>query len=296
MCVFTVLLGAYEQLNEQFVAPESEIPFICFTDDPALRSGTWQMRLVSPLFGMDPIRSQRDLKLRPHIHLPDYDFSIYIDNSVLLTKPPEWILERYRPASGFCLPRHSFQESVLDEFLEVVKRGLDDQGRVFEQLNHYTLTHPQVLEEKPYWTGILLRNHTAHTVRAVMDIWSANVHRYSRRDQLSVNAALSQVGLIPDVMDIDNYKSSFHAWPHTIGRKLDKGLVTPNEAATISFSPPFARVRMLEQQLAEITQASNDILDSPAWRIGDKLSESARRHPWLLGLPLRVARRILVRR
>src|SRR5665647_394091 len=86
LCVFTTLIGQYEQLNEQPVAAQSGIPFLCLTDDPDLRSESWQIRPVSPVFGMDPIRSQRDFKLRPHLHLPDFDASIYIDNSVLLTQ------------------------------------------------------------------------------------------------------------------------------------------------------------------------------------------------------------------
>jgi|GEM_PF-4299557 hypothetical protein len=28
---------------------------------------------------------------------------------------------------------------------------------IFEQLNHYTISCPGVLDEQPHWTGILLR-------------------------------------------------------------------------------------------------------------------------------------------
>ena len=81
-CVYTTLIGGYEKLNEQPVATNSRLPFICLTDDPDLRSETWQIRRVEPLFSLDPIRGQRALKLLPHEHLPDFDYSIYIDNSV----------------------------------------------------------------------------------------------------------------------------------------------------------------------------------------------------------------------
>jgi hypothetical protein len=94
-CVYTTLFGGYEVLNEQPIAPTSRLPFICLTDDPDLRSETWQIRQVEPLFGVDPIRSQRALKLRPHVHLLDFDCSIYIDNSVVLKTPPEALVEQY---------------------------------------------------------------------------------------------------------------------------------------------------------------------------------------------------------
>jgi len=61
-CVYTALIGNYEKLNEQPVARQSGIPFICLTDDPKLSSETWRIVQVSPLFRADPVRSQRLLK------------------------------------------------------------------------------------------------------------------------------------------------------------------------------------------------------------------------------------------
>jgi hypothetical protein len=286
MCVFTALLGGYERLNEQPMALQSKIPFVCLTDDPDLRSDTWQMRVVSPAFGMDFTRSQRDFKLRPHIHLPEFDLSLYIDNAVLLTRPPEDIVEQYPPTSGFRLARHSIHDCVLEEFLQVIKRGLDEQSRVFEQLNHYSLLFPEVLDERLYWGGILLRDHREPKVRAMLDIWYAHVLRYSRRDQLSVNMAFRQSGLKPDVMEIDNLSSPFHAWPITVGRVAVKRPLSP----TISLGPPVARLREMEQELAEIRRLQEQALASAAWRIGSRLSGAAQRHPRLRGLALRAGR------
>ena len=247
LCVYTSLIGRYEQLNEQPVAGRSSIPFICLTDDPELRSDSWRIRRVTPLFPMDPIRSQRDIKLRPHVHLPDFDASLYIDNSVLLSETPELLFERSFPASGMALPLHSFRESTLDEFLEVARLGFDDPSRVFEQMNHYAIESPDVLSQRPYWTGLLLRDHRNPELRAMLDVWMAHVNRYSRRDQLSVVAALRHSGFVPDVLELDNQSSWFHTWPHTQGRAREAG---PRLPAT-SFSPPTARVREMERSLAE---------------------------------------------
>ncbi len=288
LCVFTALFGGYELLNEQPMAQQSDIPFVCFTDDPELRSETWQMRLISPLFAMDPARSQRDFKLRPHVHLAEFDTSLYIDNAVVLSRPPEEIFERYITASGFALAKNELRQTVLDEFLEVARRGYDDPSRVFEQLNHYTLTCPEVLEERPYWGGILVRDHREPAVRAMLDIWCANVMRYSRRDQLSLNASFKQSGLVPEDMDIDNYSSWFHTWPHTPGRDRKKGTLS----SAVSFSPPIARVRQLEQQIAEMQKKRDDLLQTEAWGVGNWLKDSAGRHPRLVGPVFRSLRRL----
>ncbi len=246
-CVYTTMFGGYERLNEQPMAAGSSVPFICLTDDPDLRSESWQLRLVSPLFGMDPIRSQRDYKIRPHVHLPDFDQSLYIDNSVHLTQPAERLFENFVPLSGICLPAHSYRDLVLDEFLEVSRLGYDDQNRIFEQLNHYVLDCPELLQEKPFWTAILLRDHHNQAVRNMAEIWIAHVFRYSRRDQLSANVAFHRAALIPDVLKIDAYSSWFHSWPRIEARDKDKGM---RHAAT-SLSPPIAHIRRLEQALAE---------------------------------------------
>jgi TOD1/MUCI70, glycosyltransferase-like domain len=140
LCVYTALTGDYEILNEQPSAKNSGIPFICFTDNPDLRSETWEVRTVSCLFENDPVRGQREIKLQPHKYLPEFDVSLYIDNSVILIEQPEAVFQRYFPASGLALTRHSFRDKVADEFIEVYNLGLDDHARILEQFNHYALS------------------------------------------------------------------------------------------------------------------------------------------------------------
>jgi hypothetical protein len=140
VCVYTTLLGNYERINEQHVAAGLQIPFICLTDDPDLRSESWQMRVVQPVFPTDPVRSQRDMKIRPHVYLPEFARSLYIDNSVILKQPPHRLFEIGAASpEGFVMPHHSFRQTVHDEFLEVAQLGLDDNDRVFEQLNNRSI-------------------------------------------------------------------------------------------------------------------------------------------------------------
>jgi hypothetical protein len=245
-CVYTAIFGGYERLNEQPEAARSEIPFLCLTDDPELRSETWQIRLVAPEFGMDPHRSQRDVKIRPHRHLPDFEQSLYIDNTVLLTQPPERVFEAYNGASGFTVFPHSYRDTALDEFLEVARDGLDDPSRIFEQLNHYFAERPDVLQEKPYWGGILMRTHTRPAVVKAMETWVQHVFRYSRRDQLSLNFALRQAGLAPHAPEVDNHTSWFHSWPHPTQRRADMRRF--NGFALIA---QLAQARSLETRSAE---------------------------------------------
>lgn len=246
-CVYTILVGDYEPLNEQPIAARSSLPFLCLTDDPALTSDTWRVVQVHTVFGMDPVRSQRMLKICPHEvqALSGFDRSLYVDNSVILRDTPEEIIARNPHGSGMGLPLHSFRDSVLDEFIEVARLGLDDSGRIFEQLNHYLGEDDPALAEPPHWTAILLRDHCHPKVREAMSRWLAHVLRYSRRDQLSFNTAVRAAGLVPDAWTLDNHTSWFHTWPHNVQRRHLGGMRHPVSSAM----PWPARLQELRGQL-----------------------------------------------
>jgi hypothetical protein len=258
-CVYTVLTGQYERLNVQRVRAGSNVPFICLTDDPQLRRDDWEIRLVPPMFPGDPVRSQRDMKVRPHLYLPDYSVSLYIDNTVLLEEAPERIFAVYSIESGMAVPHHSYRQSLLDEFVAVARAGLDEPMRVFEQLNQYSLEAPEVLDTKPHWCGLMLRDHEHPTVRAMEEIWSAQIFRYSRRDQLSLNYAMARSGLKPLVMEIDNHNSWFHRWAFSAGRAP----VPAQPASAAALRPLGARIRELELEVRQLTRA-NEALKAAA--------------------------------
>ena len=277
VCVYTVMIGNYEALNEQPAALRSDIPFICLTDDPSLTSKTWQIIELAPAFKMDPVRSQRVLKICPHLvgALDGFDRSLYIDNSVVLHDTPEQVIRHYGWAQGIGLPTHSFRESVMDEFIEVARVGYDDQSRIFEQLNHYLAYGEPTLSERPYWTAIMLRDHRDERVRAAMLRWAEHVLRYSRRDQLSLNAALRDAGVAPVRWELDNHESWFHSWPHAHQRdRLGGG----RDAAT-SMTPPLAQVRQL--------QLAIDVARSNTESLASELAAMRASASWRVTSPLR---------
>jgi FkbM family methyltransferase len=268
-CVYTCLIGDYEELTEQATAACSKVPFICLTDNPHLESQSWSVRYVKPVFPADPVRSQRHMKILPHLYLADYQRSLYIDNTVQLTKPPEEFLDRYQGDADFALPHHSFRESILDEFIEVARGNYDEPARIMEQLNHYLLDATDVLAQKPFFSGILMRRHGSEAVRTMLETWASHVMRYSRRDQLSFNIALRMTGFIPKVLAIDTFRSDFHIWPVSVGRERNKG----NRDAAKSMMPLAARVRELELTLKE---QRNSLYESQKYRLEVQSREAIR--------------------
>ena len=255
--VYTALLGRYEELNEQPTALDTDIPFICFTDDPNLVSETWQIHLVDPLFPLDMVRSQRDIKIRGHETLTQFDETLYIDNSVSLKQVPDIVLDEWLASTDLAVSLHSYRDRVVDEFDEVIALSLDDPSRVHEQLMYYAHLYPEVLYERPFWNGILARRHT-EAVNKAMQLWFDHVLRFSRRDQLSANVAFSLAGIQVRGIEHDNWESTMHRWPVDLSRKVQL-----RKAPTRKAGPLLAEVARLELDLtrgsAEVARLELDV-------------------------------------
>lgn len=216
--MYSALIGRYEQLNEQPIANDTDVEFICFTDDPELTSDSWDIRLIEPRFPMDSIRSARYFKTRGPELLAGYDESLWIDNSVLLRDTPDSILDNWLAEADIAIPRHSYRKTVIGEFDAVATDGYDDPARVYEQLIHYSSLRAETMQEHPYWTALVARRHIP-VVDEVMKLWHDHIMRYSRRDQLSINFVLGSSGLPVNALDIDNMESVWHEWPVRADRK-----------------------------------------------------------------------------
>lgn len=246
--VYTALLGRHEALAEQPAARTSDIPFVCFTDDPDLRSDTWDVRLVTPAFEMDPVRSARTLKITGHPDLAGYDETLWIDARVRLTADPAVVLDQWLAEDDLATARHSYRPDVVTEFQEVLLAGLDESARLYEQLTHYSLVAPALLEAPVPWTALVARRRTPEVERAMAE-WLLHVVRYSRRDQLSFVHTLARVGLEPRLVDLDNHRSDIHDWLGVESRSSRHHLFATSD----SLQPPIAKLGELRLQLEQVT-------------------------------------------
>ena len=244
--VYRALIGGYERLHEEVMAHESDIPFICFTDDPTLTSDTWRIVLHEPRSPRDLTRSARALKILGHPALDDYDETVWVDNTVALKQPPDELFDTWLADADVAAPLHSFRRSVLSEAEAIIDGGLDDFARVYEQMTHYLATNAAVLEENPHWTGMLARRRTEASASA-MQIWWEDVLRYSRRDQLSFNWAMRSAGVKVRSVPLENLKSAWHAWPVAAGRAPGRQGSGLREA----LRPPAGRIGELQQSVDE---------------------------------------------
>lgn len=214
LVVYTMAIGGDYDL--QPVTATYDVDYICFTDQQNLEACGWTILQVSPLLPGDTFRSSRDFKVRPHCWLANYTRSIYIDSSVHLHQDPLKIWDYLVPNElivfgGFF---HSYRSNLLEEFFAVGSSKLDYKRVIEEQLQVYRTHNIRTLVEKPVWGGFLARRHNNLSCINAMEIWFAHILRYSRRDQLSLPIALSnlssnQINLVSD----DIFSTVYHSWP-----------------------------------------------------------------------------------
>ena len=281
-CVYTVLIGDYEQLNEQPIRKDSSIDFFCFTDNRTLVSESWNIIYIDPIFPMDSVRSARLVKICPHRFLKAYDESLYIDNSMVLKQTPEEIYGELMQDGNTDLVvlNHNYRKTVLDEFAAVIQLQYDNLNTILEQLNAYSLVCPDVLDETPIQSGFLFRKHNDDNVIVTMEDWLGQVFRYSRRDQLSVNYCLRKSNLRVRKIDCDVFNSKYFRYPVGGGRDPERtkriGALSTISSYLIK-TQQMAEIERLKSKLKEyldqektmqaLTAQVAEIVNSKTWKI-----------------------------
>ena len=92
--VYTVLIGQNEGLNSQPQIKNSKLRHVCLTDNENLKSEDWEIIYIKRLLPMDQYRSQRNLKIRPHLIFPEYKYSFYMDNTIILKTKVEDLINK----------------------------------------------------------------------------------------------------------------------------------------------------------------------------------------------------------
>ena len=211
--VYTCMFGYSERFNDFAYERVDDTDFICFTDDPELKSSFWTMRMVAPEM-LDPPRLAKKVKALPHVFLPEYDWSLYIDNIVQLKVTPATLFDRYlaNARSPLVCFRHGSRTCIYDEAAAVVGLSLDNADRVHAQMRRYeVLGYPR--QNGLTTTSFLLRRHNEPTLIPVMERWHQQVLLHSFRDQLSLDPVMWFAGFEPGYVPLDFNEFELFDWP-----------------------------------------------------------------------------------
>ena len=211
--VYTCMFGYSERFNDFLYDGAKNIDFVCFTDNPELKSSFWKMRVVAPGI-LDPARAAKRIKALPHLFLPEYDWSLYIDNTVELKSSPRLFFDRFlaRASSPYVCFRHPERACVYDEAEEIIRLQLDEPACVQEQMRVYRrLGYPA--KNGLAKGAFILRRHHDPLLRPIMECWYEQILTYSKRDQLSLNPVMWHFGFAPTYLPIKFRQNELLNWP-----------------------------------------------------------------------------------
>jgi hypothetical protein len=206
--VYTCLFGYSERFSDYEYGDRS-VDYICFTDNPSLRSKHRQIRHFSnPL--LDSHRLSKSFKHLPHRYLSEYDRSLYIDNIVRLKKTPAEIFDLF--PEDLAILKHPDRDCVYDEAIAVTDLQIDDRKIIKKQMGFYRdIGYPK--HNGLNATTFLLRNHNLPKLVVLNEDWHTQVLRYSKRDQLSWNVCAWVRGFHYREIDQHPEHNTLFEWP-----------------------------------------------------------------------------------
>lgn len=209
--VYTAIFGGYD--DPPFVKhPDPEISYVLFSD-VALEQvpPPWQVKVVTPVF-TDPQRDARRVKLLPHQFVPEFEISIWMDaNCELLNLTRFTVLELLQDAD-VALSAHLDRSCVFDEAEAVLELQLDSKDRVTNQMATYRAAgFPP--DFGLHATMFLMRRHNSPEVRRFSEAWWRQLHRHSKRDQLSFDFVRWKSPVIVKALPVSYSDNPMFRWP-----------------------------------------------------------------------------------
>lgn len=195
--VYTCNFGDYESIKEPRQIDES-VDYVLFTENEKLTSKNWHVKVINN-YGHDPRRASRLPKILPHMYLPDYDFSIYIDSSLeLLSHDVRLMVAECLADEDIALFRHYKRNCVYDEIdcvLNDKDRKLSNPKKAHSILNKYKdMKYPK--NNGLFENAIIFRRHNSNVAK-LNEIWWREFADGPERDQFTFMYALQEARIWP---------------------------------------------------------------------------------------------------
>lgn len=192
IALFTSIVGGYDGVKMPEI-PDARFDYILFSETAISGGGLWDVRPITASHCSDA-RAARYVKMHPHRLLHEYDIAIWIDSNVMVLGDLYPLIEEFLQApEPVGAIQHPHRENIYQEVRECIRQKKDARGPMLEQTARYRkegFVHDDLVEAN--FLMFKLGDVRSH---AFLDRWWAELESGSRRDQLSFNYALRQVGI-----------------------------------------------------------------------------------------------------
>ena len=185
IAVYTALFGKYDEILEPITIPDN-CDFYIFTDQNVSEDSSWQKVDLSSynsrIQSLTNAEKNRWFKMFPDALFPDYDYSVYVDASILIISDlTEYV--NYLGKYGIGLFSHPCN-CIYDECNRCVffNKITKEQGqKQIEFLKSEGMPENYGLCEG----GVIVRTHHSSLCKKIMKEWWEAYYNGPRRDQLS---------------------------------------------------------------------------------------------------------------
>ena len=195
--VYTALIGNYDQLSP--IKFRSSIKFVVFTDNSALSVRGWEKRDIADLSGlprgMPNWMINRYLKMHPHVFLPEFEETLYVDANIQLLRDPAPLFDVNLSNGDIAIPYHMERGDIRDELnacLRTGKVGNDDYKSMLLRLRFY---EEQSMPRRHMTENNVIFRRNSPAVRWAMKVWWDEVRQGMPRDQIALPYALHKTGI-----------------------------------------------------------------------------------------------------
>lgn len=188
--VYTSLVGNYDSLtNPEYIMPNWD--YVCFSNDiKKSNENIWEIRPI-PFKHADNTILSRYSKINPHLVLPEYEYSLYIDANIefLDNSIERRITELINNDVIISAIPHPFRNCIYQEAQICIELGLDPRRKIEKQIKF--LKDEKYPENNGLFeNGLILRRHNDPLISSMGKDWWDLLLRFSRRDQLSFGYVL----------------------------------------------------------------------------------------------------------
>lgn len=194
IAVFSCISGEYET-PIPLITHREGVDCYLFSDKKLKKAPEGYETIISNYINPEPVRTARFVKTHPHIWFKDYDYAVWIDSNVHFYADIFEYCERLIHAEADCgfIP-HPVRHNFAEEYAELLRLGIISGDLAESQIDRYC-EDDKLLKSRLVETNFFICRPQSPAVSKFMQIWWAEINRFTHRDQLSVNYALETSGV-----------------------------------------------------------------------------------------------------
>ncbi len=223
ICLYTAIFGDYETLKNPVKI--DGLDYICFTDNPNLKSNDWKIIYVNKNNDVYPGLEYKKIKCLSHEYLPEYDYTIWLDANFNVTDINylKFLFDNFKGDKillykHFCLAGMS-RDCVYQEASYSATIPKYSKEKLLSQTNEYKNLHEYPEHNGLYQSGFLLRNNKDLEVIEFNKLWLKEIQRFGKQYpqcQVSLPFTLWKLNINFDVIssetiwNTNRYDITFH--------------------------------------------------------------------------------------